>query len=99
MLYLAVAAFLTAAKIQLALRNLRNCVHSRPTVCVTGAEAGVDSAWEQDAKRLEARKMLDAKRAAESPGSSARFVRRHWNLRQDDLSKDLLLLFCQPEFV
>ena len=65
MLYLAVAAFITAAKIQLALRNLRNCVHSRPTVCVTGAEAGVDSAWEQDAKRLEARKMLDAKRAAD----------------------------------
>jgi len=36
----------------------------------TGAEAGVDSAWEQE--KLEARKMLDAKRAAESPASSAR---------------------------
>jgi len=40
-----------------------------PTVCVTGAGAGVDSAWEQE--KLEARKMLDAKRAAESPASSA----------------------------
>jgi len=29
----------------------------RPTVCVTGAGAGVDSAWEQ--KKLEARKMLE----------------------------------------
>jgi len=34
--------------------------------------AGVDSAWEQE--KLKARKMLDAKRAAESPASSARFV-------------------------
>ena len=33
------------------------------------APAGVDSAWEQDAKRLEARKMLE--NAAESPASSA----------------------------
>ena len=47
---------------------------SHPTVCVTGAGAGVDSAWEQE--KLEARKMLDAKRAAESPASSARFVGR-----------------------
>jgi len=29
---------------------------SQPTVCVTGAGAGVDSAWEQE--KLEARKML-----------------------------------------
>ena len=54
---------------------------SRPTFCVivpegdlpewdTGAGAGVDSAWEH--RKLEARKMLDAKRAAESPASSAR---------------------------
>jgi len=44
----------------------------RPTVCVTGAGVGVDSAWEQ--KKLEARKMLE--NAAESPASSARFVGR-----------------------
>jgi hypothetical protein len=44
----------------------------RPTVCVTGAGAGVDSAWEQE--KLEARKMLE--NAAESPASSARFVSR-----------------------
>jgi hypothetical protein len=44
----------------------RNC----PTVCVTGAGAGVDSAREQE--KLEARKMLE--NAAESPASSARFV-------------------------
>jgi len=42
----------------------------RPTVCVTGAGAGVDSVREQ--KKLEARKMLE--NAAESPASSARFV-------------------------
>jgi hypothetical protein len=41
-----------------------------PTVCVTGAGAGVDSVWEQE--KLEARKMLE--NAAESPASSARFV-------------------------
>jgi hypothetical protein len=35
---------------------------------------GVDSAWEQDAKRLEARKMLE--NAAESHMSDACFVRR-----------------------
>ena len=40
---------------------------SRPTVCVTGAGASVDSAWEQE--KLEARKML-AVGAAESPASS-----------------------------
>ena len=51
--------------------NLKNNPDtSRPTVCVTGAGAGVDSAWEQ--KKLEARKMLE--NAAESPASSARFV-------------------------
>jgi hypothetical protein len=42
------------------------------SVCVTGAGAGVDSAWEQE--KLEARKMLE--NATESPASSARFVRR-----------------------
>ena len=54
----------------------------RLTVCVSGFWAGVDSAWEQDAKRLEAtlREMLDvgaADRASErwaSPASSERFV-------------------------
>ena len=45
---------------------------SCPTVCVTGAGAGVDSVWEQ--RKLEARKMLE--NAAESPVSSARVVRR-----------------------
>jgi hypothetical protein len=44
----------------------------RPTVGVTGAGVGVDSAWEQ--RKLEARKMLE--KAAESPASSARFVSR-----------------------
>jgi len=41
------------------------------------AGAGVDSVWEQE--KLEARKMLDAKRAADSHTSDARFVgRRTW---------------------
>jgi hypothetical protein len=39
----------------------------RPTVCVTGAGAGVDSVREQE--KLEARKILE--NAAESPASSA----------------------------
>jgi hypothetical protein len=43
---------------------------SRPTICVTGAGAGADSAWEQ--KKLEATKMLE--NAAESPASNSRFV-------------------------
>jgi hypothetical protein len=47
-------------------------LRSRLTVCVTGAGAGVDSAWEQ--KKLEARKMLE--NAAESPPSTAHFVSR-----------------------
>ena len=46
--------------------------HGCLTACVTGAGAGVDSVWEQE--KLEARKMLE--NAAESPASSARFVRR-----------------------
>jgi hypothetical protein len=44
--------------------------NNRLTVCVNGAGAGMDSAWEQE--KLEARKMLE--NAAESPASSARFV-------------------------
>jgi len=44
---------------------------SGPTVCVTGAGAGVDKVWEQ--KKTEARKML-AVGAADTPASSARFV-------------------------
>jgi len=48
-----------------------------PTVCVTGAGAGVDNAWEQ--KKLEARKLLE--NAAESPASSARGVGRRLLLR------------------
>jgi len=47
-------------------------LHLRLTAGVTGAGAGVDSAWEQE--KLEARKMLE--NAAESPASSARFVGR-----------------------
>ena len=43
-----------------------------PTVCVTGAGAGVDSVWEQE--KLEARKMPE--NATESPASSACFVGR-----------------------
>jgi hypothetical protein len=46
----------------------------------TGAGAGVDSAWEQE--KLEARKMLENR--AESPASSARFVRRLYALRLAD---------------
>jgi len=42
------------------------------TGCVTCVWAGVDSVWEQE--KLEARKMLENR--AESPASSARFVRR-----------------------
>ena len=37
-------------------------------VGITRNQTGVDSAWEQE--KPEARKMLDAKRAAESPASS-----------------------------
>ena len=43
---------------------------TRPTACVTGAGASVDSIWKQE--KLEARKILE--NAAESPASSARFV-------------------------
>jgi hypothetical protein len=53
---------------------------SRPTVCVTGAGAGVDSAWGQ--RNLEARKMLVNR--ADSPASSARGVGRFW-IAQDSL--------------
>ena len=42
----------------------------RLTACVTGAGAGVDSAWEQ--RNLEAREMPE--NAAESAASSARCV-------------------------
>ena len=42
------------------------------TVCVNGVLADVDNAWDQ--RKLEARKMLE--NAAESPASSARFVRQ-----------------------
>ena len=34
------------------------------TACVTGAGAGVDSAWEQEKLEATLREMLDAKRAA-----------------------------------
>ena len=52
----------------------------RLTVRVTGAGAGVDSAWEQE--KLEAGKMLEM--APESPASSARFVRRVLFLEHHD---------------
>jgi len=50
-------------------------LESSPTVCVTGAGAGVDSV--RDQKKLEARKMLE--NAAESPASSAPFVDWRFN--------------------
>ena len=54
------------------------------TACVTGAGAGVDSAWEQ--KKPEARKILE--NAAESPASSARFVGQPLCLAKRWLKKD-----------
>jgi hypothetical protein len=42
----------------------------------TDAGAGVDSAWEQKKLEVTRSEILDAKRAAESPASSARFVGR-----------------------
>jgi len=57
-------------KTQTSEKRLKYSARERPTVCVTGAGAGVDNVWEQ--KKLEARKMLE--NAAESPASSARFV-------------------------
>jgi hypothetical protein len=56
----------------------------RPTACVTGAGAGVDSAWEQ--RNLEARKMFVNR--AESPASSARFVGQPLCLPKRLLKKD-----------
>jgi len=50
----------------------------RRTVCVTGAGAGVDNAWEQE--KPEARKMLE--NAAESHTSGARFVRQPCRLSE-----------------
>jgi hypothetical protein len=59
---------------------------ARPTVCVTGAGAGVDSVGEQE--KLEARKMLE--NAAESPASSARFVGRFLLRQTLCLKKDVV---------
>ena len=59
----------------------------------TGKWRDVDCGWEQ--RKPEARKMLDAKRAAESHTSGARFVRRLFAFnrflfaRLKDLSNDL----------
>jgi hypothetical protein len=61
--------------------RFRKC---RPTACVTGAGAGVDSAWEQ--YKLEAKKMLES--AAESPAFSARCVGRP----QEIINLDKLLI-------
>jgi hypothetical protein len=56
---------------QICCHNFLLCFAGKhPTVCVTGAGAGMDSVWEQ--RKLEARKILE--NAAESPASSARFV-------------------------
>jgi len=50
-------------------------VEHAPNGLRSGAGAGVDYAWDQE--KLKARKMLE--NAAESPASSARFVRlRHF---------------------
>ena len=56
--------------------ELSNGFRHRPRECSSRVEertspsgAGVDSAWEQE--KPEARKLLDAKRAAESPASGA----------------------------
>jgi len=54
-----------------------------------GLWAGVDSAWEQ--KKLEARKMLE--NAAESPASSARFVRRKARMHCQCPVLDSILFF------
>jgi hypothetical protein len=63
-------------------------LQSHLTVCVTGAGAGVDSAWEQ--RKLEAREMLE--NAADSPASSARFVRRGLKRVDVELQQQSLLL-------
>ena len=55
-------SWLDLVRQRLALCKKRQASLGAPMVCVTCAGAGVDSAWEQ--KKLEARKMLDAKRAA-----------------------------------
>ena len=52
-------------------------IERRLTVCVTGAGAGVDSAWEQE--KLKARKMLE--NAAESPAFSAHLLYNALHLR------------------
>jgi len=74
------------ALVMIVLFDSRFC-YGCPTVCVTGAGAGVDSVWEQE--KLEARKMLE--NAAESPASSARFVRRFSFLMDHQSSKKLFL--------
>ena len=61
----------------------------------------MDNAWEQ--RKLEARKMLDAKLAAESHLSSARFVRRFLlcntrRLKKDDILLGLIVMFQSNEF-
>jgi hypothetical protein len=64
----------------------------RLTASITGAGAGVASVWEQ--KKLEARKMLE--NAADSPASSARFVRRFLDfLRVLELSKYIFFTNAQ----
>ena len=66
---------------------------SRPTVCVTGAGAGVDSVWEQYKLEVTLREMLEnaARRPYgwQSAASSARFVGR-------SLGKTLLHFFLVP---
>ena len=69
---------------------------SRPTACVTGAGAGVDSVWEQEKLvaslpwRAVQGKML-ALGAAESPPSSAHFVGQCLMRQYHFMAKKLLI--------
>ena len=70
------------------------------TACVTGAGAGVDSAWEQ--RKLEARKMLVNR--ADSPASSApmmmagdHFIQEDEGLRPENAVLAIFSLFCSSD--
>ena len=75
--------------------NVLILVLERPTVCVTGAGADVDSAWEQN--KLEARKILVNR--AESPASSARFVRRKHRTPDSQTRKAMKVVNHSPVLV
>jgi len=57
---------------------------------LTGTGAGVDTAWGQDAKRLEARKLLDAKRAAHFVGWRFGFTNYSIFLRDHKLNTNIV---------